>query len=304
MKFAIPFFAIIIILIVLFIPKNFFEKNEQVSSLIKNSTTHVKSIHKDLIYELSADFLTVSHKNTTDEFYDMPQSLKFPEQDFLKNCKKCYAAQKVYPIGWSLKGHFAYMSETPPLKTGCYYNTFVILQTQTNKKIFTKSYDSCEARQKDPDGDVALDLEDLWLAQSDFFQQHLKKYNILKQDPLSLQEFPILYKDGILKAKLEFKTEKTEDILKIREAALELEHWWFQKVKDVEPGLKKKKAVYYWSYDEFDVTMFLHIAGYIKSPYDEKIVIFVNEITQEWDGPPHSVNRVLIGLDLGQVVSF
>lgn len=284
-----------------------FYKPDNIFLTVKKNGLKASLSSIKVLYPLINSHASSAQKNSLEEFYSIPQKLDFADKKSQLSCVGCYHYEKIYPIGWSTTGFFAYISEAPALQSGCFNSSLIILDTNNNQKIWNYNYSSCENLDKQTTTeaeDVPDDIESLWLARADVFEEKLKEYKILKQDSFEILLFPILYDQGLVEQNLTFSNTQEDNTLKIVQATLTLKYWWFFSVKDTQPGLKKSQKVYYWSYDEFDTSLFLSVRGFLKSPYEEKIIILVNEVVQEWDGPPHSVNRLLIGVDLGQLVSF
>ena len=91
------------------------------------------------------------------KLFSQPKHLLLPGEKPVENEEVFMALlrEKLYPIGWSKDGKFAYLTEPPDEACGCYFVSIFIVDLRTDKILWTEKYDNDGNRKPD-------NLKDFW----------------------------------------------------------------------------------------------------------------------------------------------
>lgn len=178
-----------------------------------------------------------------------------------------------YPIGWSRDGKFAYLVEPPDEACGCYFAEIVIQDLVTDKILWSERYSS-ESLEK-PE---AENLATFWPKKQKQYSAKLAKYGIRPiSDPRLI--FPVLeFKDDQLTPKIDVRIKTDNDLEVIGNVTVKLES-----------KRRGSKVISRESYRKGQISGFRNaeIAGLLKSPFEDRIVVLIVEEHRGWEGPPN-----------------
>ena len=201
---------------------------------------------------------------------------------------------KLYPLGWSKDSKFAYIL-VPALEVRSRV-VFRIQDMITDKVLFEKIY------REGLDGypnDLPIDLKKLVKTKGEVAHS-LNKYRIKGYDD-KLRWFPIKTpKKGIKGIDYNLKT--------VHEINHDFWHQQFLSRVNVdlylynitEDGQKKiaTKTIFDKKIDLKSLQYGTMVAGYLKSPFEERIAIVMIYFRRGWEGPPHITSFELVGASL------
>ena len=207
------------------------------------------------------------------EDYSLPVELNYLEKsgDFL--------IDKIYPIGWSKDGKFAYITEPADEGSGFYLFELVVFDAVNNKIAWSwKPEDSEEGN-----------LSTTWKKNYSLFKEKLNEYQIEQDDNIELKKGKTTFKGNEYQLVLDTKTETDPD-------------FGFDLIKEIKitiisPELGTKE-IYNSKTDEYSMYIGAFVPGYILSPYNGRIVVLCQLEQAGYEGPPNIVFFQLIGSDL------
>ncbi len=186
---------------------------------------------------------------------------------------------KIYPIGWSKNGLFAYIIEPADEGSGLYWFEIVILDIVNNKVAWSwKPKETSE-------GNVG----EIWKKNYALFKKSLSESQIIQTKTFALKSGKTSYKGNDYEVILEAKTENDPD-------------FGFDVIKEVEikfasPELGEKE-IYNQKSDDYSLILGAYVPGYLLSPFDDRVVVIYQRERVGYEGPPNVVFFDLIGSDL------
>ncbi len=205
--------------------------------------------------------------------YKIPAELVYNDKsdDFL--------IDKLYPIGWSKDGKFAYIVEPADEGSGFYLFELIVFDMVNNKTIWSWKIDETEEG----------DLETTWKENYEHFKESLNKYELVQQDDFKIEKGKTSFKGNEYQIVLDTKT-KTEpdfgfDVIKELKISIE----------SPEIGLKE---IYNHKENDFSMLVGAFVPGYMLSPNSGRIVVICQMERWGYEGPPNVVFFELIGSDL------
>lgn len=216
--------------------------------------------------------------NTEDEY--ILQEYFFPEElIYNKQFSDDFLYDKFYPIGWSKNGHFAYFTEYADEGIGGYMVKIEIINLVNDKVEWNW--------ETPPDDDNYR--EEVWKDNYETFKEKLNEYEIIQKKDMEFGEVYFTYKGK--EFNIELKTKKQTD-----------PDYGFDVIVGTEvfissPQLGRKK-VYSYTEKEYSMILSQMIAGYIMSPYEDRILIFIKNERWGWEGIPSVVYFTLTGSNL------
>jgi len=187
---------------------------------------------------------------------------------------------KFYPVGWSQDGKFAYIVEPADEACGCYFFDLYIKDMISDKTIWVWNYND------EGKGD---NLDKVWTKNYTIFAAQFKTNKIIQQASFRFNKPTFSYSGNQYDIIMELKLKKDTD-------------FGFDVMKEMKINVKSKqlgtKNIY--SYKEMEYAMVLHadVVGYIKSPYEDRIVVIHTEERRGYEGPPNVVYFKLTGCHL------
>lgn len=214
-----------------------------------------------------------ANQNFENQQFNLPSELKYTRQG------DGFIYDKIYPVGWSKDGKFAYIIEPADEGSGLYWFEIIILDIVNNKIAWSwKPGESEEGN-----------LESTWKQNYDLFAEHLNEAEIVQIKSFELKPPKSSYKGNDYELVLESRSE-TDQFLGL-DVVREIE------LSFVSPELGKK-LFYNRKIEEVDYVVSAYVPGYLMSPYDDRIVVVLQQERMGYEGPPNVVYFELIGSDL------
>ncbi len=214
------------------------------------------------------------------KFDTVSEEYFFPEEIPYNQSVTEVLADKLYPIGWSKHGNFAYIIEPADEGLGNYMMGIVILNMISNEVLWDWY--------TDPEVDKDLYREDVWQKHYKDFKIKLNKYGIIQQRNIKLSNSYFTYKnkDYILSLKTQKKTDKDLGVDVISKSKLYIKS----------PKLGEKEI----AEKTYEASMILgqYIAGCFISPYEDRVAVLVKSERWGYEGPPNLVEFELFGTNL------
>lgn len=211
---------------------------------------------------------------TVVQAYKAPSELKY-----FKSSDE-YIYEKFYPIGWSKDGHFAYVVEPPDEAAGLYFFKLVIRNMISDKDVYVwEPEDELES------GSV----KEIWKEYNMTFAAKLNEYKIIPQNDIKLLGTEFQQDGNKYKVIIENKMETDPD-------------FGFEVVKTTNISIKSpelgSKQIYSYTENDYNICLSRMIQGVIKSPYENRIAVFVRAEERGYEGPPNVIKSFLVGSDL------
>jgi hypothetical protein len=207
------------------------------------------------------------------------QEYSVPTELVYNKTGKDFLYDKIYPIGWSKNGMFAYIIEPADEGSGLYWFELVILDIVNNKVAW--SWKPSEISE----GSVSK----IWKENYGLFKKNLSESEIIQQKNFSFKSGKTSYKGNDYELILDAKSETDPD-------------FGFEVVKEVEINIVSpelgKKQIYKKKNEEYSLILAAYIPGYLLSPFDDRVVVFCQQERNGYEGPPNVVFFDLIGTDL------
>lgn len=211
---------------------------------------------------------------TAVEAYKVPSELKY-----LK-ASDDYIYEKFYPIGWSKDGHFAYVVEPPDEAAGLYFFKLVVRNMISDKDVYV-----WEPEEELESGSV----KEIWKQYNTTFAAKLNEYKIIPQNDIKLLGSEFQQDDIKYKVIIENKMETDPD-------------FGFEVVKTTNISIKSpelgSKQIFSYTENDYNTCLSRMIQGVIKSPYENRIAVFVRAEDRGYEGPPNVIKSFLVGSDL------
>ena len=216
---------------------------------------------------------TLNNTNFENQNFEIPSELIYTREG------QAFIYDKIYPIGWSKDGKFAYITEPADEGSGFYWFEIVILDIVNNTINWSWK----------PKNSEEGNLKSSWKENYEMFAQHLNEAEIVQTKNFELKQTKSSYKGNDYELVLETKTvidpEYGYDIVK------EIQ------INIISPELGVKQF-HNEKIDELSYVVSAYIPGYILSPYDDRIVIICKKERPGYEGPPNVVYFDLIGTNL------
>ena len=216
--------------------------------------------------------------------YLLPQELRLKEYD-----ESQFYPERLYPIGWSKSGVFAYIKESLQDAAGFVEYAFVLQDMVSDSIVWSHVVQL--------DGDYYENYSErtgikvVWAQNAELFSRELRKHGISQEAKFELFSFPIRTRDDSIDVRLEHIPEEIEDPESYSGRLLIPTE---VRMKVHSQRLGEKQA--YYSTFGFDVAV--SVEGYLKSPFEERIAVILSYESPGHHGPPDYVNYVLVGVHL------
>ena len=205
--------------------------------------------------------------------YNMPSELVY----YKKGTAILY--DKLYPIGWSKNGLFAYIIEPADEGSGLYWFEIVIFDIVNNKVVWSW---------KPAESEIG-NITQTWKENYELFRKNLSESEIIQLKAFVLKSGKTSYKGNDYEVILDSKNEADPD-------------FGFDVIKEVQihfvsPELGEKK-IYNQKNEDYSLILGAYIPGYLLSPFDDRVVVIYQKERVGYEGPPNVVFFDLIGTDL------
>ncbi|MGH1365137.1 MAG: hypothetical protein ACRBF0_16370 [Calditrichia bacterium] len=186
----------------------------------------------------------------------------------------------LYIIGWSRSDNLAYLVKTGP-EAADEEIYVLIIQNLVTDSVYVNEVLRMP---------MATDIDALWDKHSTDIRPKLKKHDIERTNS-ELSHFPGVFgrfRDTVLEIEQQYK--RGEDPMRsyqgVSHCSLILRQNGSQS-KTVD----KREFKYY--------PLAVDVAGYVKSPFSDRIAIIVRMINMGWEGPPNSSSMYVVGAGIG-----
>lgn len=189
-------------------------------------------------------------------------------------------AGRVYPVGWSPGGLFAYVYEPPDEACGCYFFDLVVQDLATNHIVWKYHYDSGH-----DDGPPAFtSLEELWRARGPELVARLDTLGIVRREDPTLRVF----KPSGAGPRVAFRTTPSPE-----ETEFGFSYLTAYRVELLGPSGPQTifRGGPEVEVDPADLPQIgpLEVTspGYLSSPDGARIAVLIEETWRGWEGTPH-----------------
>jgi len=205
--------------------------------------------------------------------YKMPTELKYSlnDENFLND--------KLYPIGWSQDGKFAYIVEFADEAIGYSVYEFNILNTINNSNIWQFRTGLGNNNK----------LDTIWNSNIELVKQKLIENKIIQQENLELGKVSFKHNNKDFKIMLENKTKINEE-------------YGFDVITESKISLTSKllgtKIIYDFQEKGYSMVLGQIVTGQIMSPFEDRIIVILKNERWGYEGPPNVIYFTLIGSNL------
>lgn len=195
---------------------------------------------------------------------------------------------KIFPIGWSKSGNFAYITEPADEACGCYFFTISIIDKEGKTLWEWKNTDNAQP----PDtGSVA----EVWKEKQELFVNKLQEYGIKQEQEFNYQKSQYSYNFAVKDLELNFKTQMADSKM-----------FAFEIVKNRELLLKKgdteQKIFSHTTEDEYSGILSEELVGLISNSSNQALVI-ISATNRGYEGPPNVVHFYFVNLPLNPLTT-
>lgn len=190
-----------------------------------------------------------------------------------------------YPLGFSKDGHFSFIRIPADEAIGCYLWNFQIKDIKNNKVAYKTgfTYDDCGT------------VKSVKSLIKNYEQLFINKHYIYKIEKSTLfpERFPLITENDKI-------TSFLKKIKSVKKRNKEVKTVYFLILKSRNLGEKIVGAVFELSKTDTPVIYNSTVNGYIKSPFEERIVIIVESEQRGWRGPPNISKFRIFGASLAE----
>lgn len=206
----------------------------------------------------------------------LPNVLAMPKP--IKLCQNKYGctSQTIYPIGWAEDGKFAYCFEYPKTATDLFKLEFKIVDLNTGEILDGANYK----------GSSSLDFKQLWGDKRLDFQEAFDQYKIEIFNDFVIEGFPMKQQNTSITCVID-NTSKMNDYAGVN-------------VVDKTTVSMGNKPIFSKEYDKYQLILDTEVLGYIKSPFDDHIVVIYATEKRGFEGPPNELKYTFIGANLAE----
>ncbi len=219
----------------------------------------------------------INNENTVEEEY-IVSDYQIPVELVYNEKTEEFLIDKLYPIGWSKDGKFAYIIEPADEGSGFYLFELVVFDMVNNKASWSWK----------PDDSEEGDLESTWKENYSKFKESLNKYEIKQKSEFELKKGKTSFKGNEYQLVLDTKTESEPD-------------FGFDVIKEMKVSITSveigTKEIYNHK-EDFSMIVGAFIPGYLLSEENGRIIVICQKERVGYEGPPNVVYFDLIGSDL------
>jgi len=220
----------------------------------------------------------INNQNSAEEEY-LDGDYKIPDELIYNDKSDDFLIDKIYPIGWSKDGKFAYIIEPADEGSGFYLFELIVFDVVNNKITWSWK----------PDESEEGDLETTWKSNYEHFKESLNKFEVVQEDNFELQKGKTTFKGNEYQIVLDTKTETEPD-------------FGFNVIKELKVSFTSvelgTKEIFKHKENDFSMVVGAFVPGYLLSPYDGRVVVICQMERWGYEGPPNVVFFELIGSDL------
>lgn len=184
------------------------------------------------------------------------------------------------PLGFSVDGKFAYMYERAVEAEDGYYLAFNVLDLVN---------DSVLLYLRNPNEYDLWNWEQVMAVMQPTYVQQMQKYGIV-MERVHRQDFPISTGKGDITIRVE------KSVMPISEDRFNERFYKAVEVFLVNAG-GEEKSILRRDY-ESEYMLEFSVCCYLKSPFEDRIVVIIEETSRGWEGPPSPMDYVIVGAHL------
>lgn len=194
---------------------------------------------------------------------------------------------RLFPIGWSPDGRFAYAYEPPDEACGCYTLEVVVRDLRTGDVRWLDRYDSGELRVGD--ATQLRSIDDVWRARGEDYRRHLREQGI---DEPAGHELVAIATGGADRPRVEIDTTEVGD-----DSDVGFAHLASYRVDAVTDGGRRTILS---SRPEGIGPLAVEVAGYLPGPSTSSLAaVVIVEHRRGWEGTPHVAELRVGAAELG-----
>ncbi|WP_437896344.1 hypothetical protein [Sorangium sp. So ce124] len=201
---------------------------------------------------------------------------------------------RVFPLGWSRSGLFAYVYEPPDEACGCYFFHLIVQDLATHRITWEHRYESGEIREGDPD--QLTSLQAVWRARGGMLSARLHELGIVRSNEPALRPFSTSDGGG---PRVQIHTTTVGD-----DSPVGFAHITSYRVDITTPrgtttihrsgSPETPDETGTPSIGPLEVTA----PGYLRSPHDTRVAVLIQETWRGWEGRPYVAKLLFAGADL------
>lgn len=197
---------------------------------------------------------------------------------------------RVFPVGWSPAGLFAYAYEPPDEACGCYFFRLVVQDLSDNQVVWEHEYDSGELEEGNPN--QLTSVAAVWHAEGAALSAKLAALGIVRRHEPALHEFAPA---GGPQVKI-----LTEEV---NEARSSFGFAYLSSYRVAVTWGEDTQIVFHGGPGETGTQvgpLQVSSPGYLRSPYGSRIAVLIQETWRGWEGRPYVARLRFAGADPGQ----
>jgi hypothetical protein len=204
-----------------------------------------------------------------------------------------FYVENFYPIGWSRGGNFAFYAEPVDEACDCYFARLLILDLRTDRVLWSFEYNG-DSHEEDRKAGKPYSFATMWRANRKLFNDKLREFGIEPGGRFSLLSFPARSGGDIVTA--DFKTQRKPGL----DEDARLYGVVGRTTLRLNSRRKGSKTVLDHAYKEGDaLPLYVGLAGYAKSPFEQRAAVILIEIYRGYEGPPNTGTVKIVGAGLG-----
>ena len=188
-----------------------------------------------------------------------------------------FILSRIIPLGFSHDGKFAYIIEPADEACGCYFFELHIQDLNSDKKLYQKRFMYEEV--------TSQKWYQAWNDHGEFLIKKIQAHDIVLTAPKA-QKLPIQTDSGTLQLRLDLEKKPDENMP--NGEVVNLARVWLASDQLGEKRIASLRFPnnYVLGYEQ---------GCYIKSPFEDRVAIVVLREDRGWEGPPNTINPVVIG---------
>ena len=223
--------------------------------------------------------------------YALPQELLYTgKRETVQNEMKYYPL--LFPIGWSRDGKFAAVEVTQSDTEEGYFFNIYIQDMVTDKAVWKWNFHGLKEDGYSSEPDSKKDFERVWVKNKNLFFQQLNSFQIEPVTVTNLEKLPVQFGGNQVSFSVNNTTFYSSDfaVNMIQSASIYC----------ITDGSQNKR-VFYKTYEQYSNPLSNKLLGYIKAPYENRVLLMLLTEYRGWEGIPTEMNINLIGCDLNNL---
>ena len=197
---------------------------------------------------------------------------------------------KLYPLGWSEDGRFAYLIERANEAVTNFTLRFLIQDMNTDQLVAEKNFKASEQEGYTEDND-RWTVTSVWEANRPAYQQLLDEHGI--HLGTGTQFHPLPYQEGNTTYRFTSANEKVMNDYSGKEVVSK-----HRLVAQASVQGKGQKNILTHTFGKYDLALATRALGVFKSPYENRVAVVDAWEKRGFEGPPNVLNLLLVGCTL------